>query len=217
MPFFDFLDGFRRIVPRVKPVVEHRQHFTGGQGCGFVSLWGVLGYPRKAPLCKGVDLYHFGGCSGTPEKTGPMMSTVQRRAGKNDLVSNRHFQPRRAPLVLSLSPSAELLVFKMGPVAGALLPRKGPIMQNMDPTAWKGPWFLKWGPLISEGPRAPGVTAAQKGAPSYTITGPAAWKGSLGFKCGAPWFLKRGPLIPEVGPLNYRSEAPGAPRAPAAR
>ena len=62
------------------------------------------------------------------------------------LISNRLFQPRKAPLVLSLRPSAELLVFKMGPVLGALLPRKGPIMQNMDPTAWKGPLFSKWDP-----------------------------------------------------------------------
>ena len=38
-------------------------------------------------------------------------------AKKNDLVSNRLFQPRKAPLVLSLRPSAELLVFKMDPVA----------------------------------------------------------------------------------------------------
>ena len=65
---------------------------------------------------------------------------------KIDLASNRLFQPRKAPLVLSLRPSAELLVFKMGSVAGPLSPRKGPIMQNMDPTAWKGPWFPKWGP-----------------------------------------------------------------------
>ena len=61
-------------------------------------------------------------------------------------VSNRLFHPRKAPLVLSLRPSAELLVFKMGPVAGALSPAEGTIMQNMDPTAWKGHWFSKWGP-----------------------------------------------------------------------
>ena len=32
LAFFDFLDGFRRIVSRVKPVVERRQLFT-------VSSW----------------------------------------------------------------------------------------------------------------------------------------------------------------------------------
>ena len=43
---------------------------------------------------------------------------------KIDLVSNRLFQPRKTPLVLSWRPSAELLVFKMGPVAGPCRPER---------------------------------------------------------------------------------------------
>ena len=58
---------------------------------------------------------------------------------KIDIVSNRLFQPRKAPLVLSLRPSAELFVFKMDPVALTVMsPRKGHIMQNMEH------WFPKW-------------------------------------------------------------------------
>ena len=150
------------------------------------------------------------------ERRGHMVSNGG--PAKIDLVSNRLFQSRKAPLVLSLRPSAELLVLKMGPVAGALSPRKVPSCKT---------WTLQHGRALGSRSGAInyriGALNYRTGAPwvprvlelqgSLQLRkGPIAYKRPCGME-GFPWFLKWGPLIPEVGPRYYRSEALGAPRA----
>ena len=105
---------------------------------------------------------------------------------KIDLLSNRLFQPRKAPLVLSLRPSAELLVFKMGPVAGPCRPERVR--------------YAKHGPYSMEGPLVPEVGSL--------ITVVRSLSSVMG-----PLITVVGLLTIVVGPLS--SEGPRAPRVPA--
>ena len=84
---------------------------------------------------------------------------------KIDLVSNRLFQSRKAPLVLSLRPSAELLVLKMGPVAGPCRPERSHHARH-------GPYNME-GHLVPE--VGPLITVLE---PLITVLGPLEFRGS---------------------------------------
>ena len=77
---------------------------------------------------------------------------------KIDIVSNRLLQPRKAPLVLSLRRSTELLVFKMGPVAGPYRPERAPSCKT---------WALQHGRALGS-----------RRGPLITVVGPLELRGS---------------------------------------
>ena len=77
------------------------------------------------------------------QKEGPMVSNGW--SAKIDL-----FQSRKAPIVLSLKPSAELFVFKMGPVAGPCHPDR-PHNAKHEPYSMEGPLVPEVGPLELRG------------------------------------------------------------------